>query len=151
MSEYTLTSINDFVGKELGVSDWHTIDQAQINAFADVTGDHQWIHVDIEKAAASPIGSTVAHGYYVLSLLPKMLDGLSVIPSGVSHALNYGTDRVRFTTFVKVDSRVRVRVELQSARPKGMGVLLKMLNTMEIDGEEKPAMVAETLAMVFPG
>ncbi len=150
MTNFTLANIDDYIGKELGLSRWHTIDQAQINAFADATGDHQWIHVDVEKAQASPLGSTIAHGYLTLSLLPMLLDELGIIPDGVSHTLNYGADKVRFTSFVKVDSRVRVRVELMSATPKRGGMLLKMNATMEIDGEEKPAMIAETLSLVFP-
>lgn len=151
MADFTLQNLDQFIGKELGVSEWQLIDQAQINAFADATGDHQWIHVDQEKAQASPIGSTVAHGYLTLSLLPAMMAQLNVIPSGVTHVLNYGADKVRFMNFVKVDSRVRVRVTVDSVKPKGMGILLKLLCTMEIEGEEKPAMVAETLSMMFPG
>ncbi len=150
MSDYSLANIDQFIDQELGLSRWHTIDQAQINAFADATGDHQWIHVDTEKAQASPLGSTIAHGFLTLSLLPMLLDELGIIPSGVSHTLNYGADKVRFTSFVKVDSRVRVRITLMSATPKRGGVLLKTLCEMEIEGEERPAMVAETLSLVFP-
>ena len=150
MTNYTFDTINDFIGTELGVSAWITIDQDRINAFADATGDHQWIHVDEEKAKNSPLGSTVAHGYLTLSLLPALLSELRVIPDSVTHVLNYGADKLRFMNFVKVNSRVRVRVELLSAESKSGGILIKTRNTMEIEGEEKPAMVAETLSLAFP-
>lgn len=151
MSDYTLANIEQFIGRELGVSAWLSIDQARINAFADATGDQQWIHVDVAKAQASPIGTTVAHGYLTLALLPLLLGELNVFPAGISHVLNYGADKVRFMNFVKVDARVRVRVSLESVTAKGMGQLLKIKNIMEIEGETKPAMVAETLSLVFPG
>lgn len=147
---YTLANIEQFIGKELGVSSWLTIDQERINAFADATLDHQWIHVDLEKAAKSPLGSTIAHGYLTLSLLSKMIEEIGVIPSGVGHVLNYGADKLRFTNFVKVNARVRDRVELLSVTPKRGGLLLKTLNTVEIEGEDRPALVAEVLSLVFP-
>ena len=151
MNDYTLANIDQFVGTERGVSDWLQIDQARINAFADATNDHQWIHVDPAKAKASPIGTTVAHGYLTLSLLPYLLGELNIFPSGISHILNYGADKIRFMNFVKVGARVRVRATLLSVTPKGLGQLIKMQNIMEIEGETKPAMVAETLSLVFPG
>ncbi len=147
---YTLENITEFIGQELGVSNWITIDQERINAFADATLDHQWIHVDEEKAAHSPLGATIAHGYLTLSLLSKMIEEVGVVPSGVSHALNYGADKLRFTNFVKVNARVRNRVELMSVKPKQGGLLLKTLNTVEIEGEERPALVAEILSLIFP-
>ena len=150
MSNYQMDTVQEFVGTELGVSRWVQIDQNQINAFADATGDHQWIHIDEERAKASPMGATIAHGYLTLSLLPMLLGEINVMPGDVSHVLNYGADKVRFTNFVKVNSKVRVRTELISAEPKGMGMLLKMRNTMEIEGDDKPAMVADTLSLAFP-
>lgn len=143
-------TIVDFVGKELGLSEWLLIDQERINAFADATGDHQWIHVDEAKAAATPIGSTIAHGFLTLSLLPLLTGPLGLIPAGAGYVLNYGTDKVRFTNFVKVNARVRVRVKLVEARAKSGGMLMKMENTMEIDGETRPAMIAETLMLALP-
>lgn len=150
LENYTLDTIEDFVGQEIGVSSWITIDQERINAFADATLDHQWIHVDIEKAAQSPLGSTVAHGYLTLSLLSKMIEEVGVVPSGVGYALNYGADKLRFTGFVKVNARIRNRVELMSVTPKRGGLLLKTLNTVEIEGEDKPALIAEILSLIFP-
>lgn len=147
---YTFANLDQFVGRELGVSDWVMIDQARINAFADATGDHQWIHVDPARAAASPLGATIAHGFLTLALLPMLTETMGLIPAGVQFVLNYGTDRVRFVNFVRVNSRVRNRVSLAGAEPKSGGVLLKFANTMEIEGESKPAMIAETLMLAFP-
>lgn len=151
LENYTLDNLESFVGQTLGVSDWVTIDQEQVNQFADCTGDHQWIHVDLEKAQASPLGGTIVHGYLVLSLLPMLTADLGIVPDGVVYALNYGADRIRFTSFVPVGSRLRNHVELVDVtrKPNG-GILLKTKNTMEIEGQEKPAMVAETLTMIFP-
>lgn len=148
---YTLATIGDFVGKELGVSDWITIDQQRINDFADCTGDHQWIHVDVERAKReSPFGSTIAHGYLTLSLLPVMQYDVGTLPDGVKAALNYGSDRVRFITPVKVGARVRDHITLVGAEDKGGGrVLLTSRHTVEIEGEDKPALVADTLTMLL--
>ena len=148
---YSFDTIQDYVGKELGVSNWVQIDQERVNQFADCTGDHQWIHIDAEKAEKySPFGTTIAHGYLTLSLLPMLTGELGVIPSGVSQVFNYGTDKVRFLSPVKVGARIRNRAVLMSAQGKGPGrVLIKVQNTMEIEGEDKPAMVAETLAMAL--
>jgi acyl dehydratase len=139
------------VGQELGVSDWLTIDQDRINRFADCTGDHQWIHVDVAKAQKySPFGTTIAHGYLTLSLLASAELGLDVVPGKVASAINYGLDKVRFLTPVKVGSRIRNRVALVSAEPQDKGrLLLKLQNTVEIDGESKPALIAETLVLLF--
>ena len=147
---FTFDNLDQFIGQELGVSDWFTIDQQRINDFADATGDHQWIHIDAERAAASPMGSTIAHGYLTMSLLPMLMGEIGTIPSGVTHVLNYGADKLRFTNFVKVNARVRNRAKLISVQPKRGGVLLKIENTMEIEGESRPAMVAETLSLAFP-
>lgn len=148
---YTLANVNDFVGKELGVSDWLTVDQEKINAFAECTGDHQWIHVDVERAKReSPFGTTIAHGYLTLSLLPAMQNAIGTLPAGVVAALNYGADKVRFLNPVKSGARIRDRVTLVAVEDKGNGrVLLTSRHTVEIEGEEKPALVADTLAMLM--
>lgn len=147
---YSIKTIEQFVGKELGVSNWITVDQERINRFAEVTNDDQWIHTDVERANASPLGSTIAHGYLVLSLLSGWLGEIGVIPEGAAFVLNYGADRLRFINFVKVNSRIRCRSTLASITPKPNGLLLKFSNTVEIEGEEKPAMIADTLALLVP-
>jgi acyl dehydratase len=147
----TLANIRDFVGKELGVSDWETIDQQRIDRFAECTGDRQWIHVDVERARQeSPFGSAIAHGYLVLSLVaPTQLD-VFINRSGIKAALNYGIDRVRFISPVKAGSRVRNRIKLIGAEDKGNGrTLLTTENTFEIDAADKPALIAQTLSMVL--
>ncbi|MFT5196300.1 MAG: acyl dehydratase [Cellvibrionaceae bacterium] len=151
MSDYNFSTISDFIGKEVGVSDWVTIDQAQINAFADATGDHQWIHVDIEKCKAeSPLGTTIAHGYLTLSLVPMLSAQIGTLPSGLKHVLNYGADKIRFLNPVPAGSRVRMRAVLMKVTPKGEGrYLFKTQNTIEIEGADKPAMIAESLALAF--
>lgn len=148
---YSLANIQEFVGKELGISDWIEVDQARIDEFADCTGDHQWIHVDVERARReSPFGTTIAHGYLTLSLLPKMQYSIGTLPSGVKHALNYGLDKARFITPVKAGARVRDRALLLAAEDKGDGrVLTTTRHTVEIEGEEKPALVADTLALLM--
>ena len=148
---YTLANVNDFVGKELGVSDWLMVDQEKINAFAECTGDHQWIHVDVERAKReSPFGTTIAHGYLTLSLLPAMQFAIGTLPQGVTAALNYGADKVRFLNPVKSGARIRDRVTLVAVEEKGNGrVLMTSRHTVEIEGEEKPALVADTLAMLM--
>ncbi len=148
---YTLATLAAFVGRELGVSGWHPVEQARIDAFADVTGDHQWIHVDKERAQReSPHGATIAHGYLTLALLPALRAEVGVVPAGVGQTINYGLDRVRFLAPVRAGARIRARVTLLSAEPKGAGVLVKTLNTIEVEGEEKPAVLAETLALLVP-
>jgi acyl dehydratase len=150
---YTLSTLNQFVGKELGVSEWVTIDQERVNQFADCTGDHQWIHVDVERAKReSPFGAPVAHGYLTLSMLASEEMGVNSVPPGVPQVINYGLDRVRFMTPVKVGSRIRNRVVLMSVEQQSKGrTLLKTQNTVEIEGEKKPAMVAESLMLLFGG
>jgi acyl dehydratase len=139
------------VGKELGVSDWLVVDQDRINQFAACTEDRQWIHTDPERAAKqSPFGATIAHGYLTLSLLAGL--GLQAIkmPSNLMAAVNYGLDKVRFLAPVKVGSRVRLRATLVSLEEKAPGqYLMKASNTIEIEGDEKPALIAETLAMLY--
>lgn len=145
---YNVHSAGDFVGQELGVTDWVVIDQDRIDRFADCTEDHQWIHVDVERAKKSPYGTTVAHGFLCLSLLAPAQTSI-VVPSDAGQVLNYGLDRVRFMAPVKAGSRIRTRVQLLSAEDKGPGrVLIKTKNTVEIEGEEKPAVVAEMLVLM---
>jgi acyl dehydratase len=149
MADYTLATLSDFVGRELGVSDWLTVDQARIDAFADCTGDRQWIHVDPERARRGPFGTTIAHGFLTLSVLPVLREQIGVAPEGVAQVLNYGADRVRFLTPVKAGARIRVRVTLVSVEPKGSSTLVKTRNTVEIEGEDRPALIADTLALLM--
>ncbi|MFL9872129.1 MaoC family dehydratase [Paraburkholderia megapolitana] len=147
---YSVATIDDFVGRELGVSDWVTVDQARIDAFAACTGDRQWIHVDVERAKReSPFGGTIAHGYLTLSLLAAAAIEVGIIPADASAGLNYGLDKVRFMTPVKAGARVRNRVTLVSVEKKGGGrIIVKTMNELQIENEDKPALIAETLAML---
>ena len=147
---YGVATLNDFVGRELGVSDWVVVDQTRIDAFAQCTGDTQWIHVDVERASReSPYGGTIAHGYLTLSLLAALAIQVGLIPEDATAGLNYGLDKVRFVAPVKAGARVRNRVMLLAVDDRGDGrVLLKTENTLEIDGEVKPALIAETLVMM---
>lgn len=151
LENYRVETLGDFVGCELGVSDWVVVDQERIDAFAECTGDRQWIHVDVERAKReSPFGGTIAHGYLTLSLLASLAMEIGIVPKDASAGLNYGLDKVRFMTPVKAGARVRNRVTLESAENKGGGrVLVKTMNTLEIEGEDKPALVAQTLAMLI--
>ena len=143
-TELTLGELAGSGERDLGVSPWVTIEQRQIDLFADATGDHQWIHVDPEAAKAGPFGGTIAHGYLSLSLLPTLLgDVLRVTDTQMG--VNYGIDRVRFTSPVPSGSEVRAHARLVSAEPKGDGILYKVDVRLEIKGQEKPAMVGEVL------
>ena len=150
IEEYSIATIESFVGCELGVSDWVVVDQARIDAFAQCTGDTQWIHVDVERAKReSPFGGTIAHGYLTLSLLASLAIEIGVIPGDASAGLNYGLDKVRFMTPVKAGARVRNRMTLLAAERKGGGrVIVRTMNELQIEGEDKPALIAETLAML---
>ncbi|SAK74835.1 MaoC-like dehydratase [Caballeronia calidae] len=150
IEEYSIATIESFVGCELGVSDWVVVDQARIDAFAQCTGDTQWIHVDVERVRReSPFGGTIAHGYLTLSLLASLAIEIGVIPGDASAGLNYGLDKVRFMTPVKAGARVRNRVTLLAAERKGGGrVIVRTMNELQIEGEDKPALIAETLAML---
>lgn len=148
---YTFATVADFVGQELGVSDWITVDQPMIDAFAEITGDHQWIHTDPDRAAReAPTGSTIAHGLLTLSLLPAMRNQTGVIPGGTGRSINYGYDKIRFLTPVPPGSRIRTRIALTEATPRGDGILLNTKNTVEIDGHERPALVADSLTLLLP-
>ena len=148
-NQVNIEDIADFLGKEVGLTDWIEINQAQINKFADATGDHQYIHVDEDRAAETPFGATIAHGFLTLSLLSKLssMNGGIKLKNSVM-GINYGLDKVRFVSPVKVNSRVRARFELVSAEEKKpKHYLLKHNVTVEIEGVEKPALIAELLGM----
>ena len=136
------------VGEDLGTSDWIQIDQDAVNAFAEVTGDDQWIHVDPERAAETPLGGTIVHGFFTLSLIPRFAYDTYTV-EGVSFAMNYGSDKVRFLSPVPTGSRLRMNSVLSSVEEKGGGVLMKVTCTIEIEGSEKPACIAEMLTIVF--
>jgi acyl dehydratase len=135
------------VGTHLGFSDWLSVDQHRIDTFADATGDHQWIHVDRERAAAGPFGTTIAHGFLTLSLVPHLLRDLVDYPAWPVR-INYGSDRVRFLAPVPVDSRVRAGAELVAVRPSATGTQVTVSVTVEIEGSDKPALVAQTLTLL---
>lgn len=150
MPHVPVTELSQYVGRELGHSAWLKIDQQRINLFAEATGDFQFIHVDPEKAAKTPFGSTIAHGFLTLSLIPKLIEDILVLPEGLKMVVNYGLDSVRFIQPVKVDSQVRLKVDLAEVTEKRPGQwLLKAIATLEIDGEEKPAYIAESLSLCF--
>jgi acyl dehydratase len=140
-----------FVGRELGTSAWVTVDQDRIDRFADCTGDRQWIHVNVERARReSPFGGPIAHGYLTLSLVAAMVMELGIIPSDAATGLNYGLDKVRFIAPVKAGARVRARATLVGAEPQGGSrVLLRINCVLEIDGETKPALVADLLCLLI--
>ena len=152
MSNLTLAGLSDRVGQELGVSDWVTIDQPRIDTFASCTGDRQWIHVDVERAKReSPFRGPIAHGYLALAMVAPLSMEVGVIPRDAAAGLNYGIDKVRFLAPVPVGARVRLRVVLVGIEPREGGqVVMKTLNTMEVEGSEKPALIAETLALLIP-
>ncbi len=144
----TIDDMSACVGEEIGVSDWVEIDQDRVNLFADATGDHQWIHVDVERAKKE-LGSPIAHGYLTLSLIPWLGGQISTIKQ-VSRGINYGSNKVRFTNMVPVGSKVRAKSKLLSAQPKAGGTQLISEVTIEIEGQERPACVAETISIVYP-
>ena len=137
------------VGKDLGASDWLEIDQARIDTFADATGDHQWIHVDPERAKDGPFGATIAHGYLTLSLVSRFLPEIVEI-RGMRMGVNYGCDKVRFPNAVKVGARIRGRGEMiaaEATRDGGTQAVIRV--TVEIEGEERPACVADTISRYY--
>ena len=147
----TLNGIDDIkarVGQELGVSDWDEVTQQKIDAFADTTGDHQWIHVDPERARETPFGGTIAHGYYTLSLAPKFIQQLYTVEN-VAFALNYGLNRVRFPSPLPVGSRLRMRASIAAVEEIAGGVQMATTLTFEREGGEKPVCVAETLTRIY--
>lgn len=145
-----LSDVAACVGQDVAVSDWVLIDQAMINTFADATGDHQWIHVDPVRAAKGPFGAPVAHGFLTLSLLPKFFDTTFDIAAS-SMGVNYGLNRVRFMSPVAVNSRVRGHMHLLASEPvAGDGLQLTWRVTVEIEGVDKPACVAESVVRRYP-
>jgi acyl dehydratase len=152
MSSLTLAGLGQKVGHELGVSSWVMIDQARIDAFASCTGDHQWIHVDTERATReSPFRTPIAHGYLTLAMVAPLAMEIGVIPSDAAAGLNYGTDKVRFLAPVSAGARVRLRVALAGIEPRDGGqMMMRTQNTLEVEGSEKPALIAETLALLIP-
>jgi len=133
---------------QTAVGEWFEISQERIAGFADVTEDWQWIHLDAERAASGPFGGTIAHGYLTLSLIPFLGAGMLPI-KGVTRGINYGSDKVRFINMVRVGKRVRMRQKLIGAEPKAGGMQLKNECTIEIEGEAKPACIAETISVVY--
>lgn len=141
--------MTEMVGTDLGYSDWLTIDQARVDAFADATLDHQFIHIDPDRARLTPWGTTVAHGFLTLSLLPHLTSELALTPDGAAMSVNYGANKIRFPNAVKVGSEVRAHSVVGDVVPKGRGRFLITYDvTVEIKGESKPALVAAWMAMV---
>ena len=136
------------VGTDLGYGEYRTVTQEQVNQFADATGDHQWIHVDVERAKSGPFGHTIAHGYMTLSLIPVLMNGLLKV-DGVAMGINYGTNKVRFTSPVPVGSEVRAHAVLKSVEPVAGGVQVAMEVTVEVKDAAKPSCVAETLSRFY--
>jgi acyl dehydratase len=147
----TFEQLRAMAGQELGVSEWTTIDQSRINQFAECTGDHQWIHVDPERAKRqSPFRTTIAHGYLTLSIIGALALDMGIVPENTQAAFNYGFDKVRFLAPVRVGARIRLRATLLSVEDRGPGqYLMKAANTVEIEGEHRPALTAETLVMLY--
>jgi acyl dehydratase len=141
--------ILDKVGEEVGTSEWFEVTQEKINQFADATGDHQWIHVDLERAKQGPFGGTIAHGYFTLSLAPILMRDIVAV-QGAKMGLNYGVNRVRFTNPVKVGKRVRLHAKVAEAKeiePNGIQVTYDL--TFEVEGEDKPACIAQTISRAY--
>ena len=137
------------VGEHLGHSDWHTVTQEKVNQFADATGDHQWIHVDTERAKDGPFGGTIAHGYMTLSLIP-MLNAQVYRVDGLTMGINYGTNKVRFPAPVPVGSRVRAGVEVVEVNDIPQGAQAVVRTTIEVEGGDKPACVADSVVVLVP-
>ncbi|HSE07778.1 MAG TPA: MaoC family dehydratase [Nocardioidaceae bacterium] len=144
----TFDEVSEAAGQELGTSDWLTVDQERVNAFADATGDHQWIHVDVQRAKEGPFGGTIAHGYLTLSLVPSF--GAQIFALETPGAkLNYGVNKVRFPNPVRVGSRVRATASLGEVTDLAAGKQLTIRYVVEIEGEDKPACVAETVVLLL--
>jgi acyl dehydratase len=144
----SLESAKAMEGQEIGVSDWYLIDQDRINRFAEATDDYQWLHVDVERAKKElPIGSTIAHGYLLTALFPALAENIVIFKG--ERAINYGLNKVRFKQMVPAGSRVRLRSTLKSARKRAGALQIILDNTLEVEGQNKPACVAETIALYF--
>ena len=142
-----ISGFAEVLGKHLGYSEWHTVTQAQIDQFADATGDHQWIHVDARRASTGPYGSTIAHGYLTLSLIPLLVKQIYAV-SGLDMQVNYGLDKLRFPSAVRVDSRIRAGAELINFEVTGNRGRATVRVTVEIEGSDRPACVADTVAVM---
>jgi acyl dehydratase len=147
--EQTLETLKGLVGTELGTSEWFEITQERVNAFADATNDHQFIHVNPELAAQTPFGGTIAHGYLTLSLVVPLAQEVPMPVGNPKMGINYGSDKVRFPAPVPVGSRIRARVAIDEVNEVPGGIQVKRTVTMEVEGQEKPAMVAETLVRLY--
>jgi acyl dehydratase len=137
-------------GQDIGTSSWHEVTQEDIDTFADLTGDHQWIHVDTERARETPFGGTIAHGYYTLSLAPKLSEEILRF-EGFAFGLNYGLERVRFPSHLPVGGKVRAHIKLAEVKDIPGGAHIRMVLTFEREGGDKPVCVAETLARLYTG
>ena len=145
----TPAALAEWVGRKLGTSEWITVDQKTIDLFAEATGDHQWIHIDVERASREmPGGKTIAHGFLTLSLLPRLSPMIYRVVKR-SRSINYGTNKVRFTAPVPAGSRVRLHLTVKAVEPITGGVRVTMTNEMEVDGNARPCLVAETMAQVY--
>ena len=144
-----IEGLRELIGKPVGPSEWREVTQPMIDSFAELSGDDQWIHVDVERANRE-IGGPIAHGYLTLSLIPFLGQGMLPV-KGVTRGINYGSDKVRFINMVRVGKRVRMRQKLIGAEPKAGGMQLKNECTIEIEGEDKPACIAETISIVYGG
>jgi acyl dehydratase len=147
MKTIAYAELPSLAGQDIGVSDWVTITQEQINLFADATGDHQWIHVDVDRAKKE-MGSTIAHGFLTLSLLP-VLSAQNLMVQGVTRGINYGLNKLRFTNMVPVGSRVRLREKCLSVEAKAGGFTMTRECTVEIEGQDRPALVAEWVTVLY--
>ena len=145
-----LDQLKEAEGQELGTSDWHEVTQKDIDAFADATGDHQWIHVDPERARDTPFGGTIAHGYYTLSLAPKFSEEIIKF-EGFAFGVNYGLNKVRFPAPLPVGGKVRMSAKLAGVEPIQGGAQITLALTFEHQGGDKPVCVAETLARLYEG
>ncbi len=148
MRELPLSELPGLVGQELGVSDWLEITQDRVNRFADATGDHQWIHVDVERATKE-LGAPIAHGFLVLSLIPFLAKNI-ISYQGVGRGINYGLNKVRFTNMVPVGCRIRMRVKVESCEMRAGAYQLITSCTIEVEGEDRPACVAESVSLLYP-
>jgi acyl dehydratase len=142
--------LRDATGETLGTSDWHEVTQSDIDAFADVTGDHQWIHVDPERAKDTPFGGTIAHGFYTLALAPRFSEQIFKL-EGFAFGLNYGLDRVRFPATLPVGTKVRMVAKVAAVEDIPGGAQLRLELTFEREGGDKPVCVAESLARLYAG
>ena len=148
MREIPLSEIQGLVGQEIGVSDWLEMTQDRVNRFAVATGDHQWIHVDIERATKE-LGGPIAHGYLVLSLIPFLAKNI-VSYTGVGRGINYGSNKVRFTNTAPVGKRIRMRTKMLSCETRGGAFQVTNQFTIEVEGQERPACVAEVVSLLYP-